>query len=444
MKCYFHTPPFAVLGDHFGRRRFHLGAQEHLVPPLPFLCLLWVVDQRHRHRLLLAGVIPQDPTYRLHPQHLFHLRQRELLFPRCPSLRVERTHQGKLFAVLAGQLLEGLGFLQQLHRRRQTQPFLPRSPPLPLHLRHCRRVQGRLLGQRADHHHVVRQVCQHGGVDVGFVGDQAEGSARDRQGEVTDQLGSQFGAFVVPRFALLAEDAPEHRQGEVAVRTEGQLHDQGHDHIVEAEAENLARPGGQDRIEEDTAEGDLLATFVTESVIDDNRDQTERDEVGEDEQAQERAEFVPIPLGTGEEGVDGVEVHLRPQASELPDLGEGAATQTEDPGDDNRLEDGKGLRASETATKLPEQFDHGNAKMLHGWTPSRGYVDFGQSQHSSSAQGRSPPPFFYSLWALYLRNTSLTLPARLAGRGTTARRRASAQWSNRKGTALPVRLSDHA
>jgi hypothetical protein len=59
--------------------------------------------------------------------------------------------------------------------------------------------------------------------------------------------------------ALLAEDTPEYGQGKVAILAEGQTDDHGNDDIVEAEAEDLARLGGKDRIEEDVAEGDVLA-----------------------------------------------------------------------------------------------------------------------------------------------------------------------------------------
>src|SRR5947199_5017843 len=85
-------------------------------------------------------------------------------------------------------------------------------------------------------------------------------------------------------------------------------------------------------------------------------------------ETKERAEFIPVPFGAGEEGVDGVVVHLWPQAGELPDLGEGATAQTENPGHDHRLEDGKGLPPSETAAKKTEQFGQRYRKMLHGWT----------------------------------------------------------------------------
>ena len=88
--------------------------------------------------------------------------------------------------------------------------------------------------------------------------------------------------------------------------------------------------------------------------------------MSQEEQTEQDAEFIPVPLGAGEQGVDGVIVHLRPQPGQLPDLGEGAATQTEDPGHDHRLEDGKRLRASKTVTKMAEQLGQRYRKMLHG------------------------------------------------------------------------------
>jgi hypothetical protein len=69
------------------------------------------------------------------------------------------------------------------------------------------------------------------------------------------------------------------------------------------------------------------AAFVAEGVIDDEGDEAERDQMSEDQQAKESADLVGIPLGAGEEGVDGIEVHLGAEAGQLPDLGERAATR---------------------------------------------------------------------------------------------------------------------
>jgi len=113
-------------------------------------------------------------------------------------------------------------------------------------------------------------------------------------------------------------------------------------------------------------EGDPLAPLVAQGIVDRDGDDPGRQEVGEDQQAQQDADLVPLPAGAGEEGVDGVEVHPGAQAGELPDLGEGAAAQAQDPGGHDRLEDGERLGAGEADPERAEQFGQRNNNMIHG------------------------------------------------------------------------------
>src|SRR5665213_1759653 len=159
------------------------------------------------------------------------------------------------------------------------------------------------------------------------------------------QFASQLGLLAVAGGALLAEGAPEYRQGEAAAAPPGELDDQSQHDVIDGEAEHLARLAGQDGVEEDAAQGDTLAAFVAEGVIDGEPDDALGDELGDEQGEQELTEFVPVPVGAGEQVVDDAIVADTLEEAERPDLGEGARPQADEPClDDGRKVD-EGLLA---------------------------------------------------------------------------------------------------
>ena len=71
---------------------------------------------------------------------------------------------------------------------------------------------------------------------------------------------------------------------------------------------------------------------MAEGVIDGEPDEAGRDELEDEQQQEDLAEFVPVPVGAREEVIDGGVVAEAVQDGGLPDLGEGARTQANDPG----------------------------------------------------------------------------------------------------------------
>lgn len=102
-------------------------------------------------------------------------------------------------------------------------------------------------------------------------------------------------------------------------------------------------------VEEAAAEGDLGPALVAEGIIDDDPDVALGDEVGEDVEAEDGAEFIPVPLGGAEEVVDGVVVLAPGEGGGLPDFGQGARAGAEEPGDEDVLEVGEGFLAEAVA-----------------------------------------------------------------------------------------------
>src|SRR5947209_4064672 len=143
--------------------------------------------------------------------------------------------------------------------------------------------------------------------------------------------------------ALLAEGTPQHGQTVIAVGPKGQAHDQAQDDPVDAKAEDLASLAGQNRVEEDATQGDLGAAFVAQRVINGDPDQAGREEMGEQQQAEEGADLVPAPGGGAEQVIDGIDVLFAGTGGDLPDFGEGARAGAEEPGDQDVLKVGEGL-----------------------------------------------------------------------------------------------------
>ena len=144
----------------------------------------------------------------------------------------------------------------------------------------------------------------------------------------------------------------------VAVGPEGETHDQTQDDVVDAEGEDLEAFAAEDGVEEEAAEGDLGTALVAEGVIDDDPNVASGDEVGDEVEAEDGAQFVPVPDGGAEEVVDGIVVLASGEGGGLPDFGRGARAGAEEPGDENVLEVSEGFLAeagSERASRSTKE-----------------------------------------------------------------------------------------
>ena len=134
-------------------------------------------------------------------------------------------------------------------------------------------------------------------------------------------------------------------------------------------------------VEEDTAEGDLGATLVTEGVVDHDPDHATGDQVGEDQGGQDDAQVVPLPGGGVEDRVRGVVVPLRGQPGGLPNLADGTRADANDPPGEQRLEGLKDLDAEAIAEGSYQMGEAGD-KLIHR-AGLRAVNDPGVAQHPS-------------------------------------------------------------
>jgi hypothetical protein len=185
---------------------------------------------------------------------------------------------------------------------------------------------------------VARTVAQDTDVDVSAVSDEVYTSRRQSQSNQMSQLARQEGFLFMARSAFLAEDAPEHRQGEAAVTPPGGLNNQGKHDIVKSIAEDLARLGRENGVEEDATVTDALAAFVTEGVIDSKPDDAKGDQLDEEQSKEDLAKFIEVPVGAREEVIDAAVVADTLKDAELPDLRESAGTKADEPGFDDTEE----------------------------------------------------------------------------------------------------------
>src|SRR5262249_28996380 len=142
-------------------------------------------------------------------------------------------------------------------------------------------------------------------------------------------------------------------------------HGEAQDDVVDAEAEGLVPLGGEDRVEEDAAEGDLGAALMAEGVVDDQPDDAPGDEVGQDQRGQDEAQGVPLPGGGVEDGVGGIVVPPGSQPGGLPDLTDGPRAVAGDPAGEQGLEGLEDLDA-EAVPEVSYQIGEAGDKLVHG------------------------------------------------------------------------------
>ena len=120
----------------------------------------------------------------------------------------------------------------------------------------------------------------------------------------------------------------------------------------------------QHGVEEDAAESDLGATFVTEGVIDDQPDGRTGNEIAEQLDEHEAGEIIPVPDGLIEEAIGFGVVGVGSLPGGLPDAGDGASSQANNPGSNHDAEGGMN-RFVETPGKRGEQDEQRRGKLEH-------------------------------------------------------------------------------
>ncbi len=96
--------------------------------------------------------------------------------------------------------------------------------------------------------------------------------------------------------------------------------------------------GTEDGIEEDAAKSDLGTPFVTEGIIDHDPDLGAGNKLPEEFDQEDTREFVPVPHGLIEEAIERGMIVFVSQASGLPDAGDGASPEADDPGSNDETE----------------------------------------------------------------------------------------------------------
>ena len=178
------------------------------------------------------------------------------------------------------------------------------------------------------------------------------------------QLGGRLRAGLVTGLTLLAIEPPEHRQAEVTVGAHRDRHGDPQHDPVQPEPERLVPLRGEDRVEEDPAEGDLGPALVAEGVVDGDPNDTAGDQMGEDQRGQDDPQVVPLPGGRVEDGIGGVVMAFGGQPGRLPDLADSARAEADDPAGDQRLEGGEDLGVETIVERLYQRGQAGD-KLIH-------------------------------------------------------------------------------